>query len=127
MLLNPRAWAVLPPEARAKILAKLPSQEHILDAGTENARPNIASLMNDNNFRHDCARYTENIGAGRHDPEWLRQAWIAQKKHMRGDFDEVEREDFKSQWGVELPSVNMSENGADNCTEGAQQRAEAQD
>lgn len=85
------------------MLAKFPDETHISDAGTPNARPNPMSLRNDDNFRHDCARYCENIELGRHDEEWLNQAWIAHEKHKRGDFDGFLRDQFQEEWDTELP------------------------
>ncbi len=61
------------------------------------------SLRNDDNFRYDCARYCENIELGRHDEEWLSQAWTAHEKHKRGDFDEFLRDQFEENWGIKLP------------------------
>ncbi|GAB1314351.1 hypothetical protein MFIFM68171_04561 [Madurella fahalii] len=103
ILLLPRAWDVLTQEEKRDVLAKFPDETHILDAGTDNARPNIQSMRNDDNFRHDCARYCENIELGRHDEEWLSQAWNAHEKHRRGDFDAFLRSQFEEEWGVELP------------------------
>jgi hypothetical protein len=85
------------------VLAKFPDETHISDAGTPNARPNLMSLRNDDNFRHDCARYCENIELGRHDEEWLSQAWVAHEKHKRGDFDRFLRDQFQEEWDTELP------------------------
>ena len=85
------------------MLALFPDETHILDAGTASARPNTASLRNDDNFRHDCARYCENIELGRHDEEWLSQAWTAHEKHKRGDFDTFLRDQFEEDWDTKLP------------------------
>lgn len=97
------AWDVLSPVDHQAILAKFPNNSHITDAGTETARPNVSSLRNDDTFRYDCARYCENIQLGRHDEEWLRQAWEAHEKQKRGDYDEFLREKFEEQWGIKLP------------------------
>ncbi|KAH6626385.1 Asx homology domain-containing protein [Chaetomium sp. MPI-SDFR-AT-0129] len=103
ILLHPLAWDDLSPEDHQGILAKFPDDSHIKDAGTENACPNVISLRNDDTFRYDCARYCENIQLGRHDPEWLWQAWEAHEKHKRGDYDEFLREKFEEQWDIKLP------------------------
>lgn len=103
ILLLPEAWEVLTPEEKQDVLAKFPDETHILDAGTPEARPNLVSLRNDDNFRHDCARYCENLELGRHDEEWLAQAWIAHEKHKRGDFDEFLRRQFEEEWEIALP------------------------
>jgi hypothetical protein len=103
ILLHPDAWDILTQEEKQEVLAKFPDDTHILEAGTPNARPNLVSLRNDDNFRHDCARYCENIELGRHDEEWLSQAWAAHEKHKRGDFDTFLRDQFEEDWGTELP------------------------
>ncbi len=107
ILLHPDAWNILTQQEKQEILAKFPDDTHILDAGTPDALPNPEALRNDDNFRHDCARYCENIELGRHDEEWLSQAWAAHEKHKRGDFDAFLRDQFEEQWGIELP---------DDCT-----------
>jgi len=103
ILLHPDAWDVLTPEEKKDVLAKFPDETRILNAGSETARPDLASLANDDNFRYDCARYCENIELGRHDEEWLTQAWVAHEKHKRGDYDEFLREQFEEDWGTEMP------------------------
>ncbi|KAK4105061.1 hypothetical protein N658DRAFT_395837, partial [Parathielavia hyrcaniae] len=103
ILLHPDAWDILTPEEKRDVLAKFPDGSHVLDAGTADARPNTVSLRNDDNFRHDCARYCENIELGRHDEEWLRQAWTAHEKQKSGGFDAFLREQFEEEWEVELP------------------------
>ncbi|KAM0473730.1 hypothetical protein ACHAP7_008062 [Fusarium lateritium] len=103
ILSNPLAWDILEKEEKAEILALFPDSSHILSAGTEDARPDFASLMNDDTFRYDCAAYTENIAQGRHDPEWLEQAWAAHERRKMGDFDEYLDDKFKDEWEVELP------------------------
>jgi len=103
-LLLPQAWDILTEDEKKEILALFPDETHIQDAGTANARPNTESLRNDDDFRHDCARYTENIELGKHDEDWLYQAWVAHEKHKRGDFDSFLRKSFEDEWGVKLPN-----------------------
>ncbi|KAF5677756.1 hypothetical protein FHETE_1519 [Fusarium heterosporum] len=103
ILSNQLTWDVLEKEEKAEILALFPDSQHILGAGTEDACPDFASLMNDDTFRYDCAAYTENISQGRHDPEWLEQAWAAHERRKMGDFDEYLDNRFKDEWEVELP------------------------
>ncbi|KAM0561921.1 hypothetical protein ACHAPJ_003092 [Fusarium lateritium] len=103
ILSNPMAWDMLEKEEKAEILTLFPDSQHILNPGTEDACPDFASLMNDDSFRYDCAAYTENIAQGRHDPEWLAQAWAAHERRRIGDFDEYLNNKFKDEWDVELP------------------------
>ncbi|KAK3308632.1 ASXH domain-containing protein [Chaetomium strumarium] len=109
ILLLPQAWDVLAQEEKQVVLAKFPNDTHILDVGTPDARPNLVSLRNDDNFRHDCARYRENLESGWHDEEWLRQAWVAHEKMKRGDYDQFLREQFEADWETELPKESKPE------------------
>jgi hypothetical protein len=97
------AWDVLDPQERAEILALFPDKKHVLDASSDDARPNVPSLMNDDTFRHDCASYTENVSLGRFDPQWLAEAWAAQEARKMGDFDEYLVNKFEETWSVKLP------------------------
>ncbi|RGP66855.1 hypothetical protein FLONG3_8727 [Fusarium longipes] len=139
ILSNPMAWDILEKEEKAEILALFPDSQHILGAGTEDACPDFASLMNDDSFRYDCAAYVENIAQGRHDPEWLAQAWAAHERRKMGDFDEYLDSKFKNDWDVDLPpelkkkrelSVPMEESdvimeGTEPATNGNDDKAEA--
>ena len=128
------AWDVLDQEEKAEILALFPDSQHILGSGAE-ACPDLASLMNDDSFRYDCAAYTEHIAQGRHDPEWLAQAWAAHERRKAGDYDEYLDNKFINDWEVELPpelqtrrgpaisghdsdaTIDAAENGDDNSVD----------
>ncbi|KAK1243848.1 hypothetical protein MKX08_001986 [Trichoderma sp. CBMAI-0020] len=103
ILCNPLTWTALDQDEKTEILSLFPDKGHILDAGTEDARPNFASLMNDDSFRYDCAAYTDNIAQGRHDPEWLASAWSAHERRRAGDFDKYLIDKLEEDWGVEIP------------------------
>ncbi|TPX10885.1 uncharacterized protein E0L32_008091 [Thyridium curvatum] len=103
ILCHPQAWSVLSKEEQTEILALFPDQQHVLDAGTAQARPNIESLRNDNNFRHDCARFAQDLKDGTHDRDWLTEAWEAHERRKMGFFDEFEAGQFQEEWKVELP------------------------
>jgi hypothetical protein len=114
------------------VLAQFANDTHILDAGTPDARPNLVSLRNDDNFRHDCARYRENLESGWHDEDWLRQAWVAHEKMKRDDYDQFLREQFEAEWETELPKESKPEDpksdhgveaGPSKSEQGAQERA----
>ncbi len=95
-------------------MALLPDDTHVVNPGTEDAHPNTDSLRNDNNFRHDCARYCEDIELGKHDPDWLREAWIAHTRRNRGDFDDHIVQQFEADWDVELPEAHYPKALRDN-------------
>lgn len=85
---------------------------HTLDAETDEARPNFETLMNDDSFRYDCAAYVDNLARGRHDPQWLRDAWCAHESRKRGEFDWFLGDKFEEDWGVDIPDdmrVKMEE------------------
>ncbi|OAA75844.1 hypothetical protein LEL_07832 [Akanthomyces lecanii RCEF 1005] len=109
ILTNPLAWSSLDADDHAEILAHFPDQRHILTADDGAARPNMESLMNDDSFRYDCAAYTESLVQGRHDPEWLAQAWAAHERRKAGDFKDFLRAKFESDWEVTLPPEQEAE------------------
>ncbi|KAI1096969.1 Asx homology domain-containing protein [Rostrohypoxylon terebratum] len=103
LLCSSRAWDVLTPEERKSVLDKFPDQEEVIDDGTENARPNILALRNNDNFRHDVAQYQEDLRKGWHDPEWIRQAQAAHRKREAGEYNEYIATRFQEEWGIPLP------------------------
>ncbi|KAH0445022.1 proline-rich early nodulin [Colletotrichum camelliae] len=118
ILCQPAAWDILTPAERAEIIALFPAGTRILDEGTENARPDLDALRNDNNFRHDCATYTDNIAQGKHDPEWLEQAWAARERRRMGDFDDYLVQKFEDEWSCELPANFKPRRDAGAAAEG---------
>ncbi|KAI1458395.1 Asx homology domain-containing protein [Annulohypoxylon moriforme] len=124
LLCNSKAWDILSPEEKKSILDKFPDEEEILDAGTENARPNIAALRNNDNFRHDAARYQEDLRKGWHDPEWIRQAQVAHKRRAAGDYNEYLAARFRHEWNT--PMREQSNEG-NNETENAPPKDEDKD
>ncbi|KAG7118870.1 hypothetical protein HYQ45_015454 [Verticillium longisporum] len=103
MLSAPAAWEILTADERAEIIMLLPAGTPILDAGTPEARPDMASLASDDSFRHDCAMYAENLGDGKHDPQWLEEAWAAHDERAAGEYEEYLEHHFEEEWGVKLP------------------------
>lgn len=110
LLCSPRAWDILTQEERERILGKFPDNAEILDSGTANARPNIAALRNNNNFRHDVARYQEGLSKGFHDPEWVQQAQAAHRSRELGFYDDFMAADFEERW--DMPMLQMGRDGA---------------
>ncbi|KAI0598076.1 Asx homology domain-containing protein [Biscogniauxia sp. FL1348] len=107
LLCSSRAWDILTLEEKQQVLAKFPDEQEILDAGTEDARPDFAALRNNNSFRHDVARYQENLAQGRHDPEWIRQALAAHRKRELGLYDEFLARRFIEDWGMKMPDLSQ--------------------
>ncbi|OAA72432.1 hypothetical protein ISF_01505 [Cordyceps fumosorosea ARSEF 2679] len=103
ILSNPIAWSSLDAVDHAEILALFPDQRHVVLGEDGTAQPNTASLMNDDSFRYDCAAYTESLAQGRHDPDWLAQAWAAHERRRAGDFKDYLRAKFEKDWEVQLP------------------------
>lgn len=100
---NPMAWDILDADSKAEILALFPHKNMILEAGTANARPNIAAMMNDDTLRGDCAEYASNIANGFHDHDWLVSAYNAHEKRSAGEFDDYLVQKVYDDWGTELP------------------------
>ncbi|KAI1745833.1 Asx homology domain-containing protein [Xylaria scruposa] len=115
LLCSPKTWDILTQEEREKILAKFPDDAEILDPDTPDARPDIAALRNNNNFRHDVARYQEGLSQGFHDPEWIQQAQAAHRSREMGFYDEFMATDFEERWGMPMPQqsyVGSNGNGS---------------
>ncbi|KAI0133127.1 Asx homology domain-containing protein [Hypoxylon sp. NC0597] len=109
LLCSTRAWDVLSAEEKKSVLSKFPDWGEVLDAGTENARPNIAALRNNDNFRHDVARYQEDLRKGWHDPEWIVQAREAHRKREIGAYNDYLSARFQDDWGMAMPGLYDSQ------------------
>ncbi|KAI2621649.1 Asx homology domain-containing protein [Hypoxylon sp. NC1633] len=103
LLCSKKAWDLLSPEEKKQVLSKFPDNREVLDAGTDNARPDVAALRNNDNFRHDVARYQEDLSKGWHDSEWIRQAQAAHMKREIGVYDEYLAARFEEEWGMPMP------------------------
>ncbi|SPO00708.1 related to synaptobrevin SEC22 [Cephalotrichum gorgonifer] len=121
VLQHPLAWDILTPDERASILSHFPDETHVHGAGTPDARPNLESLLNDNSFRHDCARYAEGIASGWHDEQWLYEAWEAHERRAAGEFDGVLERALEEEWGVR---VGEAEGGLMLCASVDDEQAE---
>ncbi|KAI1466351.1 Asx homology domain-containing protein [Daldinia caldariorum] len=117
LLCSTQAWDLLSAEEKQQVLAKFPDSKEILDAGTENARPDIAALRNNNNFRHDIARYQDDLSKGWHDPEWIRQAQAAHRKRDVSFYDEYLSARFEEDWGIEVPKEEEEEKDPQDAEE----------
>ncbi|KAF2963859.1 hypothetical protein GQX73_g9715 [Xylaria multiplex] len=111
LLCSPKAWDILTQQEKQRILAKFPDNIKILDHNTPNARPDIAALLNNNNFRHDVARYQDGLSKGFHDPEWIHQAQAAHRSREMGFYDDFMADDFEEKWEVPVPK--QSETGSE--------------
>lgn len=122
ILQHPLAWDVLDPAERRLILSRFPDETHIVGPGTDDARPDLGSLLNDNNFRHDCARYAEGISNGWHREEWLWEAWEAHERRAAGDFDVVLERAFEEDWGVKLGAQGEAGTGEAGDEKGSDEK-----
>ena len=103
ILSSPASWDVLSKEEKEEILALLPDQQHILISDNGVPELNFVTLRNDDNFRRDCAAYTEHLAQGRYDPQWLAEAWAAHERRKAGDFDDYLIDELESTWEIKLP------------------------
>ncbi|KAI0422039.1 Asx homology domain-containing protein [Xylaria grammica] len=108
LLCSPKAWDILTREEKERILAKFPDNAEILDHNTPDARPDISALRNNNNFRHDVARYQDGLSRGFHDPEWIRQAQAAHRSREIGGYDDFMAADFEERWEVSMPGWSQT-------------------
>ncbi|KAH8772576.1 Asx homology domain-containing protein [Diaporthe sp. PMI_573] len=103
LLLHPQAWDVLSDEDKKELLDLFPDTTHILNPNTPEARPNVMSLQNDDNFRHDTEQYVKNLKASMHDPAWLQDAWAAHEARAAGQFDEYYIQKLEVDWRTTIP------------------------
>ncbi|KAI0389894.1 Asx homology domain-containing protein [Xylariaceae sp. FL0594] len=104
ILCNPRAWDILTPGEKKEVLSKFPDRGEILDADTPGAaRPDIAALRNNDNFRHDVRQYQEGLSQGYHDPEWILQAQAAHMARGAGLYDALLADEFEEKWDTPMP------------------------
>lgn len=87
-----------------------PDDKHILEAGTPNARPDLLSLQNDDNFRHDAEDYVSNLSKDMHDPSWLQDAWAAHGSRAAGNFDQFYVMKLEADWKTTIPEDMKPEN-----------------
>ncbi|KAI1438790.1 hypothetical protein GGR50DRAFT_637836 [Xylaria sp. CBS 124048] len=113
ILCSPKAWDILTPEETKKILAKFPDATEIINPGTPGARPDIAALLNNNNFRYDVARYQEGLGKGHHGADWIHQAQAAHRARQFGVYDEFMATEFQEKWDMAMPQPPKAESAGD--------------
>ncbi|KAH9901961.1 Asx homology domain-containing protein [Xylariomycetidae sp. FL2044] len=109
LLCSPMAWDLLDAAEKKQVLAQFPDDQDIVDPNTESACPNVKALRNNNNFRHDVARYQDNLREGRHDPDWIAEARSAHEKRKLGLYDDYIANKFETDWEVALPGHDKVE------------------
>ncbi|KAI1809469.1 Asx homology domain-containing protein [Poronia punctata] len=112
ILCSAEAWDVLTPADRRQVLAEFPDHVEISRPNSPHARPNIAALRNNDNFRHDVARYQESLSKGYHDAEWIQQAQGAHRARQAGLYDDYMADDFEEKWEGPMPTVDMTGTGS---------------
>ncbi|KAK0626642.1 Asx homology domain-containing protein [Immersiella caudata] len=116
MLLLPEAWDILTEEEKAEILALFPDKRSILNPGTSQARPDVQVLKSNTGFRADCVSYATGIANGRHEEQWLREAWDAHTKHSRGEYGPQAAKTFKRSWGEDMPERTYPGTGSSSAS-----------
>lgn len=56
-------------------------------------------LRYDNDWRHGVRQWQDDLGAGRLDPEWQKQAAAAVAERAAGHFDRYKEDEFEEFWG----------------------------
>lgn len=106
------AWDILTDEEKGQILSKFPSRTTITDPDTPDTRPNVAALLNNNNFRNDVTRYQEGLSKGCHEPAWIQEAQAAHKARAVGCYDDFLATHFEEQWGMPISELPQATNSA---------------
>jgi hypothetical protein len=95
ILSQPETWAQFSQEELEEIGATFP--ENV----PRNANGSISLdwLRYNNDWRNAVRLWQDDLGAGRLDPEWLRQAAQAMEDRAAGKFDKFKEEEFEKFWG----------------------------
>lgn len=95
LLANPDTWSHFTKEDLEEIGAKFP--EHV----PRNEDGSILThwLRYDNDWRNGVRQWQEDLGAGRLDPEWQKQAAAAVAERAAGDLDKYKEDEFEEFWG----------------------------
>lgn len=95
LLANPETWSHFTKEDLEEIGAKFP--EHV----PRNEDGSILThwLRYDNDWRNGVRQWQEDLGAGRLDPEWQKQAAAAVAERAAGDLDKYKEDEFEEFWG----------------------------
>ena len=68
-------------------------------------------LKYDTDFRQSVRIFQSDLGAGRFDPEWQRQAAEAMEERANGQFDQWKEQNFEQFWGEKaVPTVSAQPN-----------------
>lgn len=107
MLCKPAAWNILTLEEKIEIAQLMPPSAPMINADSDDMRPNIILLACDDNFRADCATYADQLRLGQHDPDWIREAFTAHEERLKGTFDGYVKTKFAEEWGEEWPAGDV--------------------
>ena len=94
---------MLDEEEKQRVLAKFPTNNDEATTTAAAGGPDITSLRSNDDFRHDVARYQDDLREGKHDPEWIQQAQVAHQHRVIGFYDKYLATRFEEDWGMEMP------------------------
>lgn len=95
LLSSPELWESLSKEEREEIDSIFP--DHV--PRDEDGTISLKWLRYDDDWRHGIRQWQADLGAGRLEPKWQREAAIAMEERAAGAFDKFKEEEFESFWG----------------------------
>lgn len=95
LIANPETWSHFTKDELEDIGAKFPEQVPRNEDGSISAQ----WLRYDNDWRHGVRQWQDDLGAGRLDPEWQKQAVAAVAERAAGHFDKYKEDEFEQFWG----------------------------
>lgn len=101
MLSDDRAWSVLSPEQKLKLLSFLPNApETAAETVNEDVPSIFQQCLRDNSaFKSDVRKFQDDLINGYCDPKWQAKANVAMKERANGDFDAWKDEETELWWG----------------------------
>ncbi|KAF2755557.1 hypothetical protein EJ05DRAFT_105309 [Pseudovirgaria hyperparasitica] len=105
-----RTWASLSREAQERLFKILPNGPPADSFPADEPLPNLPKqlLRQSQAFRTDLRLFQEDLGAGRLDPQWRREAAEAMEERASGRFDVWKYEEREEYWGQKMKGTNDS-------------------
>ncbi|KAJ6024254.1 hypothetical protein N7540_005051 [Penicillium herquei] len=114
LIASSAAWNCLEEDEKRQVLNLLPADTHPNpDPPADDPNAQIPPLPDSfvrysNNWRDGIRQFQLDLGNGRYDPQWLRQADEARKQREDGAFDSFKEREYEQFWGQKQKSTNIT-------------------